>query len=131
MLGRICLSGKLAEVSPEVYKIVKRGVQFYDGLKEIIRDGETTLIDTDEIKSLRHPEGVIRLARRSADGEAVACYAMAYGGGNRTAQFEVEGFEIVSYYGNAACGLQNGRFCVELGEKPLSACVAVLRKKRA
>ena len=100
-------------------------------VKEIIRDGETTLIDTDEIKSLRHPEGVIRLARRSADGEAVACYAMAYGGGNRTAQFEVEGFEIVSYYGNAACGLQNGRFCVELGEKPLSACVAVLRKKRA
>lgn len=131
MLGRICLSGKLAEVSPEVYKIVKRGVQFYDGLKEIIRDGETTLIDTDEIKSLRHPEGVIRLARRSADGEAVACYAMAYGGGNRTAQFDAEGFEIVSYYGNAACGMQNGRFCVELGGKPLSACVAVLRKKRA
>lgn len=128
MLGRICLSGKLAEVSSEVRSIVKEGVAFYKNLTEIIRDGETVLIDTDEIKSLRHPCGVIRLMRKSAGGKRVACYAMAYGENERTAQFEAEGYHIECGYGNASYGVENGMLNMKLGGKRLSAAVVILQE---
>lgn len=128
MLGRICLSGKLTEVSDEVRAIVKEGVAFYRNLVEIIRDGETTLIDTDEIKSLRHPCGVIRLMRRSADKKRVACYAMAYGDNARTAQFEAGGYRIERGYGNAPYIIKDGTLNVELGGKHLSAAVVILKE---
>ena len=128
MLGRICLSGKLTEVSDEVRAIVKKGVAFYRNLVEIIRDGETTLIDTDEIKSLRHPCGVIRLMRKSADGKRVACYAMAYGDNARTAQFGARGYRIECGYGNAPYTVENGTLNVKLGKKHLSAAVVILKE---
>lgn len=130
MLGRICLSGKLAEVSEEVYGIVKKGVEFYSELKDVIRDGETVLIDTDEIKSLRHPKGVIRLARKGKFTDKIICYAMAYGDEDRIAEFPASGYDDFICYGNAAVELKNGKLTVKLGGKRLSAAVAVLKRSK-
>ena len=128
MVGRICLSGKLLSVSEEVLGIVRAGVEYYFGIRDIVRDGETVLIDTDEIRSLRHPKGVARLARKSADGRRLLCYAFAYGVPERTVSFPAEGYVLRSSYGNAAAECDGREAKLVLGGKPLSAGVMLLER---
>ncbi len=128
MLGRICLSGRLSDVSPEVFSVVKAGVDYYRTIKEIVKDGETILIDTDEIRSLRHPKGIVRLARRSRDGNRLLCYAFAYGETEREAVFPAKGYRLVSVYGNGRAACEKGEAKIFIGGKPLSAAVALLEK---
>ena len=128
MLGRICLSGRLSDVSPEVFSVVKAGVDYYRTIKEIVKDGETILIDTDEIRSLRHPKGIVRLARRSGDGNRLLCYGFAYGETEREAVFPAKGYRLVSVYGNGRAACEKGEAKIFIGGKPLAAAVALLEK---
>lgn len=128
MLGRICLSGNLAGLSEEQKAIVKSGVEYYDTIKDVIRDGETVLIDTDEIRSLRHPKGTIRLMRKSADGKKLLCYALSYGTDARDAVFETGGYKLVSRYGNGEFS-EGENLKIRLGGRRLNAAVACLKKR--
>ena len=129
MLGRICLSGRLEDVSKETFDVVKAGVRYYDNLKEIILDGETVLIDTDEITSLRHPKGVARLVRESADKKKLAYYAFGYNCDAREAAIPAKGYKLLSYYGNAEVAADGEQAKIILGGKPLSAAVMILEKE--
>lgn len=126
MLGRICISGKIAELSSEITKIVKDGVNYYNNIKSVIKSGETILIDTDEIASLCNPRGVIRLVRVSEDGEKMLVYAMCFGEENRACEFDVSGYKLNSYYGNAT--VEQGK--VIFGGKKLSAAVCEYIKEK-
>lgn len=125
MLGRVCISGKIAELTNEVENIIKSGIAFYQGIKDVIKDGDTVLIDTDEITSLENPCGVIRLQRLSADGTKMLTYAMCFGDEKRVAEFDTKGFKLYAYYGNAE--VSEGR--VSFGGKKLSAAVCVYIKE--
>lgn len=128
MLGRICLAGKITEIDGEKYAAVKQGTEFYANLKDVIKDGETVLIDTDEVKSLLNPRGAIRLVRRSKDGKKLLCYAMCFGG-EKKIEFDVDGYKTVVEYGNVKSKLCGGKLAVDFGNKNLAACVTVLEKE--
>lgn len=119
MLGRICISGKAAELSAENFNIVKSGINYYQKIKDVIKSGETVLIDTDEITSLCNPNGVIRLLRKSKDGKKMLAYALCFGAENRVAEFNVAGYKLNSWFGNAKA--EQGK--VIFGGKQLSAAV--------
>lgn len=124
MLGRICISGKIAELSDGIENIIKSGIAFYQGIKDVIKDGDTVLIDTDEITSLENPCGIIKLQRISTDGSKMLTYAMCYGNEKRIAEFNTQGYKLYAYYGNAE--VTESR--VSFGGKQLSAAVCVYTK---
>lgn len=129
MIGRICLSGHLEKIHPDMIKIVKDGINYYQNLKEIIKSGETILIDTSEIKSLRNPKGVCKLVRKSADSNQIVCYAFAYDCNEREIFFsESQGYELTSFFGNVKTSATNDKAFI-LGGKRLSAVVAIYTKK--
>lgn len=55
-LGRLCLSGEIFDLSDESWDAALSAIKFYDRIKEIIRDGKTTLIKTN-VKDYSRPEG--------------------------------------------------------------------------
>jgi alpha-galactosidase len=55
-LGRMCLSGDVLDLSEEQWEGVSRGMQFYESVKYIIRDGESKRYGS-EIECYDHPEG--------------------------------------------------------------------------
>lgn len=100
MVGRICISGKLEEVNQDYLNIVKNGIDFYQTIKDVVKDGNTTLIDTDEITSVLNPKGVCRLVRQSIDKNKVICYAFSFND-DREISFDMDGYKLTSYFGNA------------------------------
>lgn len=100
MVGRICISGKLEEVNKEYLQIVKDGIDFYQNIKDVIKNGDTTLIDTDEVSSVLNPTGVVRLVRESFDKRKVICYAFSFKD-DREISFDIKDYKLTSYFGNA------------------------------
>jgi len=124
MLGRICFAGQLDKISPQAIDVALEGKHFYDKIKYILRDGNTTLIDTDEVSNLSKPHGSTRLVRESADKTQKVCYAFNYGADVKKAKFDVKGYKLIGCYGNAKI---NGRGKVQYkGER--SAVVALFEK---
>lgn len=63
-LGRMCLSGDINEIDESQWRIVSDGIQFYNKIRPIIKNGFSYRFGPD-IKSYRHPRGwqvVFRIA---------------------------------------------------------------------
>jgi alpha-galactosidase len=70
-LGRLCLSGEIADLDPEQMALVRADLEFYRAVAPIIRDGESRLI-TRLNKSWRHPRGWQALVRTARGGRSEA-----------------------------------------------------------
>lgn len=125
MLGRICLAGQLTEVSEEYLKVVREGVDFYQTIKDVIKDGNTTLIDTDESKSILKPKGIIKLVRKSVDEKRKLCYVFSFKKDDRIINFKEEGYKLVSYFGNAKVS----KDATVSFDKDLTCAVLMLERK--
>ena len=101
MLGRICLSGQLDKVPEEYLMVVKKGVDFYNNIKNVIKNGNTTLIDTDEATSILHPHGVIRLVRKLPDDSKKVCYIFSFDKDARSFSFKENGYKLTNVFTNA------------------------------
>ncbi len=101
MLGRICLSGQLDNVPEEYLMVVKKGVDFYNNIKNVIKNGNTTLIDTDEATSILHPHGVIRLIRKLPDDSKKVCYIFSFDKDARSFSFKENGYKLTNVFTNA------------------------------
>lgn len=103
MLGRICFAGKLEDISKEALGVALEGKHFYDRIKHIIRDGNTILIDTNQITSLNNPHGAIRLIRESQNQNELLCYTFNFGEDVKETSFEIDDsvYELKDTYGNA------------------------------
>ena len=101
MLGRVCLSGQIFNLNNKVIELVKESKAFYDLIKGVIKHGKTILIDTSNIYSLLEPRGSIRLIRKSLDESEMVCYAFDYDKKEGTTSFDVNGYKLVSSFGNA------------------------------
>ena len=126
MLGRICFAGCLEEISKETLDVALKGKHFYDKIKHIIKNGTTTLIDTEQIKSLNNPHGAIKLMRESLDNNELLCYAFNFGEDIKNAEFNLNNqkYRLVDKYGNANID-EKGNVTFK-GER--SAVVAVYKK---
>lgn len=72
-LGRMCLSGDINELDESQWKVVDEGIQFYNKISHIIKDGFSYRFGPD-IKSYRHPTGwqiVFRIASDKSQALAV------------------------------------------------------------
>ncbi|MDO5575294.1 MAG: alpha-galactosidase [bacterium] len=56
MLGRMCISGDVTELSVEQWKTIDDGIAFYKTTSHIIHDG-ISVLHGSPIKSMRHPRG--------------------------------------------------------------------------
>ena len=124
MLGRICLAGQLADVPEEYLNVVKEGVSFYEKIKDVIKNGETTLIDTDEVTSIFNPKGIIRLVRKSLDGNKKVCYVFSFNKQEGIVSFAKEGYKLVDFFGNAHVDKNGNISCI----KDYSCAVLVFEK---
>ena len=81
-LGRLCISGEIAQLSDPQMQLVNRGMNFYDEVSPLIRDGKTRRFGLDSL-SYRHPtcyqaarfatdDGVLIVLHTFAQSEAVA-----------------------------------------------------------
>ncbi len=124
LLGRLCLSGDIAELSSEAKSIVKAGCEFYEKIKFIIKDGKTIHIDTSEITSFRKEKGAFSLARLSNDEKYALVYAFAV---DKNACCEIalpNNYEIIDVYGTAKATTKNEKVIIShCGEKYSSAVV--------
>lgn len=100
MLGRICLSGQLHNVGKDYHKIVHEGINFYQTIKDVVKKGNTTLIDTDEVTLIGKPKGVVRLIRESLDSKKIVCYGFSFKD-PRTVDFNIENYKLTGSFGNA------------------------------
>ena len=76
MLGRLCLSGDVTNLSEAQWAVIDEGMTFYRMVSPIIRDGISHIYDSG-IKSWRHPRGYQALVRTSAAGTLVVLHTFA------------------------------------------------------
>jgi alpha-galactosidase len=72
-IGRMCLSGDIYELDESQWEIVNDGIQFYNKIRPIIKDGFSYRFGAD-IKSYRHPQGwqvVFRIASDKSKALAI------------------------------------------------------------
>lgn len=68
-LGRLCISGDVMELSEEQWKVLELGLEFYQEITPIIKEGQSYLYGST-INSTRHPQGWQMVIRAGRNGEA-------------------------------------------------------------
>lgn len=128
MLGRMCLSGDVTELSAEQWKTIEDGIAFYKRVAPIIRDGESVWYGQEQ-NAWRHLSGWQGIVRHGENAE-VLCVIHRFEGGEAAQIRLPEGdYEILSVY------TSDGQVCVE-GDllrwdhiQDWSACAVHLKKK--
>lgn len=68
-LGRMCISGDVTDLTPEQWKIIDSGMEFYRCIAPIIRNGQTRRFGP-AVSSMRYPKGWQAILRTGTDGRA-------------------------------------------------------------
>lgn len=112
MLGRMCLSGDVTELSDAQWDAIDRGIAFYKKVAHIIRDGKSVLT-REGSTSMRHPDGW-QAVDRFANGEHLIVLHAFESEGPQEIDLFVYGegeFQIADTYAAAGTNvaLENGR----------------------
>ena len=97
-LGRLCLSGEIFDLSDEQWAVVQSGIDFYPRLKHIIRDGFTSVIDTN-VKDYYKPQGYQIVLRELGD-EALMIVHTFENGANPPVEKYLGGWQIAEKFGS-------------------------------
>ena len=73
MLGRMCLSGDVTDLSAEQWKAIDDGIAFYKKAAPVIRNGQTYWFG-EPATSYRHPTGWQGILRWGEDGRALCVF---------------------------------------------------------
>ena len=76
-LGRLCLSGEIFDLSDDKWEKVLEAIEFYGKIKHIIKDGITTVIDTD-VKDYSNPKGYQIVVRELGDEALLVAHTFGY-----------------------------------------------------
>ncbi len=98
MLGRCCFSGDLSGLSQKVIEELEHAVSFYRSAVPVIREGETVLIDDQEIDTYFKPKGRTALVRESLDKKRKLLYAFSIDAPLRDFEIEVGGYRVAEGY---------------------------------
>lgn len=74
-LGRMCISGDVAELTDEQWELIEEGIAFYRQITPVICSGRTFRYGP-KIQSIRHPQGWQAAVRVGQDGTAYAVLHM-------------------------------------------------------
>ncbi len=129
MLGRVCLSGKVFDREEKILSAIRDGVRFYGEIKDIVRDGDTVNISSENISSYRDIHGTQTLDRVSADGTKMLRYLFIIGKLNaKIASALPEGFKVAKSYGNIALKEKKGRLVATAPDNGMAGAVILLEK---
>ncbi len=81
LLGRMCLSGDVTNLSEKQWQAIDNGIDFYKKAAAVIRDGET-LIFGNRQASLRHPSAYQAVVRYTDRQSLVVVHTFENGGGS-------------------------------------------------
>ena len=129
MLGRMCLSGEIHELSDEQWAVVSRAISFYRAAVPVIKNGVSHRFGP-KVRSYRHPEGWQAVRRLSNDGAQILVVAHRFGAAERTpieVALPLGRYEVSDLYSHReiVVKLTEELVAVELDE-PFSAAALVL-----
>ncbi len=129
MLGRFCLSGKLALLSDEVRTTIKKATDYYSTITDIIDKGVTTKIH-DDVNSYFNTKGSVYLIRESLDGKEKLVYAFAMEETKSKFNISVGDYKVMSSF-NAPSDLmvKDGNLTFTSGNCSQWGCILRLRKE--
>ncbi len=112
LLGRMCLSGDVTEISDEQWRIIDNGIAFYKAAVAVIKDGKTKRFGP-RIKSERHPEGYQAVVRTNAN--KILCVIHSFAKSPRKITVLVGACVIDKKYSHAAFGaeIKDGMLTIE------------------
>ncbi len=129
-LGRMCLSGEIAELNPEQWTLVRRAVELYRRVAPIIKHGTTRTV-RHRVESWRHPRGWQTVLRTSADSREMLVVAHVFENTNDGLALELrpgDGWRIEETFpGDGGFEMSDGKLCWQ-GPADFSAAVALLRR---
>ena len=128
-LGRLCLSGQVSRLSAGQLDEIRRGLVFYNKVRDIIAHGSTRVYRRD-ITSYENAHGWQAAVRRGEDGILVTTHAFRNFGNSLTPPTDFEGWEISDVYASDGCGaeLKNGRLTLHVNEEMSAVCTLLKRK---
>ena len=129
MLGRFCLSGKLALLSDDVKTAIKKATDYYSTITDIIDKGVTTTIH-DDVNSYFNTKGSVYLIRESLDGKDKLVYAFSMEEPNSKFNISVGDYKVMSSF-NAPSDLmvKDGKLTFTSGNCSQWGCILRLRKE--
>lgn len=129
MLGRLCLSGNVSELTCEQKDIVKNGCAFYNKIKFIIKNGKTIAINTQKITSFRNVNCDFSLVRLSQDEKYALVYAFAVKDGNENVTVSLPAkYDLIEKFGTANISIIDSTVIVKHSVAEYTATVILLEK---
>ncbi len=98
MIGRICLSGDILHLTETKIRLIQRGLDFYESIKEIVRFGDITKIDCN-IEYYRDPKGRQVYVKEYEDKKLVIVHFLD---DESTVRLDIKGDTLVSAYTDLA-----------------------------
>lgn len=118
MIGRICLSGDVLNLSEEKTALICRGLDFYRSVSEIVRDGEIVNIDCN-IEYFRAACGRQIYEKQLGDRRLVIVHALQ---SNDTVEIPLCGYGLVNAFTDCSYTFENGVLCFgSAGQKSCEA----------
>ena len=103
MIGRICLSGDVLNLSEEKTGLICRGLDFYRSVSEIVRDGEIVNIDCN-IEYFRAACGRQIYEKQLGDRRLVIVHALQ---SNDTVEISLCGYRLVRAFTDCSYTFEN------------------------
>ena len=128
MLGRMCISGDVTNLSDTQWKFIEDGMAFYKQVAPIIRDGRTEWFG-EATCSYRHPQGWQGILRHGDNGDALCVFH--HFDDASTERMEVHlpdsAYGLADVYtANGSVTLEGNRLVWNCGDA-MSACAVYLR----
>ncbi len=129
MLGRMCVSGDVAELTQEQWKAMDDGIAFYKKVAPIIRDGRTYWFG-EKTNSYRNPKGWQGILRMGENGDALCVYHRFADAKTKCMEVELPtiGYKIAEVYSVNGNTELNGKKLCWTCEDEMCACGVLLRK---
>lgn len=123
--GRMCLSGDIPRLSEHQKDILRKSLDFYKKLEDVIVNGKTKIYGNRGV-NMRYPEGT-QIAVRKTDKEVlVICHAFENAGG--CFDINSENLELVDKFGVDNISVSDGKIIVDKMDD-FTACAALFRIK--
>lgn len=126
MIGRLCLSGDMADLSEAQHRIVAEAVKFYEGLKPLVRQGKTR-VDSLIGPAYSDPTGHQIVRRSNANGSFLIIHTFRDSPSRLSIQAHGEKIKAVFKETEVTVELKSG--LIEIGNLSPFAGVAILLEK--
>lgn len=97
-LGRLCLSGEIFDLRDEYWDNVLAAIAFYDNIKDIIKNGKTTIID-NSAGDYNDPTGYQAVLREYGDRALLVVHTFKDGANPPTDKY-MKGRHITEVFGS-------------------------------